>query len=265
MAEKNRVYRFNSAIVRAPAPSVVRGLRAVDGPDPTYEGVRREHEVYVEALDAAGVATIVALPPVEAFADAIFVEDPALVFGEGAILLRPGAPSRRGETALIAPELEARFDIVLGPPTAGYVDGGDVLVMPDAVMIGLSERTDQVGAEWLVEQLAQLGRRGRIVRTPPGVLHFKTACSLLDDRTVLMTAQMATSNVFDGYEKVLTPDGEAAAANALRVNETVLVGADYSRTIDRLGSLGYTVRAVPTTEIAKIDAGLSCMSLRWYR
>src|SRR5690606_5442145 len=91
------VYRFNSVIVREPARSVVNGLRAVDTGNPTYEGVAAEHQAYIAALSAAGCEVTV-LPALEDFPDSIFVEDPALVFPEGAIILRPGAATRMGET-----------------------------------------------------------------------------------------------------------------------------------------------------------------------
>ncbi|MCP4722267.1 MAG: dimethylarginine dimethylaminohydrolase, partial [Desulfobacteraceae bacterium] len=95
-------YHFNSAIVRKPSPSVVNGLRAEDRGNPDFDGVKSEHEAYVGALEAAGMAVTV-LPALDAFPDSIFVEDPALVFSEGAILLRPGAAQRQGETKEIAP------------------------------------------------------------------------------------------------------------------------------------------------------------------
>ena len=265
----NIIVVFNAAIVRRPGTSVIHGLRADDGPTPrllpTYEGVRREHEAYVAALVKAGIEDIVVLDPLEAFPDSVFVEDPALVFSEGAVLLRPGAPSRREETAALAPTLHAYFDVVLGPPTAGFVDGGDVLTTPHAVIVGLSERTDKTGAQWLVAQLERLGRRAIIVDTPQGILHFKTACALLDPQTVLVTAPMARAPVFEAFKKVVVPDGEAAAANALRINDTVFVGADFPKTIALLRSEGYTVHPLPTAEIGRLDAGLSCMSLRWRR
>lgn len=68
-------YQFNSIIVRSPSRSVVNGLRAEDRGSPTYEGVKAEHDAYVEAMRDAGVKVTV-LPALEAFPDSIFVEDP---------------------------------------------------------------------------------------------------------------------------------------------------------------------------------------------
>jgi dimethylargininase len=256
------VLRFDSALVRTPARSVVHGLRADDRGDPSYQGVIREHAAYVAALRAAGVEVTV-LPPREAFPDSLFVEDPALVFAEGAILLRPGAASRAEEVAEIAPVLRGIFGTVLELPSTGHAEGGDVLLTPKGVMIGLSARTDRAGAEALLACLGELGRKATIVETPAGVLHFKTDCSLLDEDSVLSTRRLARSGVLDGFRQVVVPDGEEAAANALRVNDVVLVASDFPKTIDMLDRLGYRIVPVEVAEIGRIDAGLSCMSLRW--
>jgi dimethylargininase len=253
--------RFDRALVRAPAATVVRGLRAVDRGSPTLAGVRREFEAYIAALESAGVA-VETLPALDEFPDSIFVEDPALVFSEGAILLRPGAPSRLGEAAALAPELRRRFDRILDL-TDGFVEGGDVLTTPREVLIGLSARTDERGAKALLALLEQLGRRGRVVTTPPGVLHFKTDCSMLDEETVLCTERLAASGVFKDYRVVLTPPGEEAAANSLRVNDSVFVGSGFPRTVEQLTAERYRVVSLPNAQIALLDAGFSCLSLRW--
>jgi dimethylargininase len=252
---------FDNAIVRTPARSVVDGLRAVDVGAPSFDGVMAEHAAYVRALEAAGVA-VEALPALEAFPDSVFVEDAALVFGAGAIVLRPGAPSRRGEIAEIAPVLERRFARVLrlGEGTA---DGGDVLATPRGVFIGLSARTDAAGAAGLTHLLAELGFAARVVTTPPGVLHFKSDCALLDEETVLATPALAGSGVFEGFSVLVTPAGEEPAANAVRVNDRLLISDAFPRTAAMLDGAGYTLTPLATREIAKIDAGLSCMSLRW--
>lgn len=258
-----QVYEFDNAIVRKPARSVISGLRADDRGNPDFAKVVAEHNAYIAALEAAGVAVEV-LAADEQHPDSIFVEDPALVFTEGAILLRPGAPSRLGEAERIRPTIVDNFARVLAMSSDGYAEGGDILTTPEVVMIGLSNRTDLVGAQSVVACLEEFGRTGRIVETPPGVLHFKTDCSLLDAETVLTTTRLAATGVFSGFKTLIVPEGEEAATNALRINDVVFIGADFTRTRDLLDKAGYATVALNTHEIGKVDAGLSCMSLRWH-
>lgn len=254
-----RVFDFDAAIVRAPAPSVVDGLRAGDNDGPSHAGVLAEHRAYVAALEGAGVA-VETLPPLDGFPDSMFVEDPAFALPEGAIVLRPGAPTRIGEAAEIGPALRRRFPRVL-ELAEGHADGGDILILPDEILIGLSARTDRAGAGRFVALAAELGRRARIVETPAGTLHFKTASALIDEETVIATPALAPC--FMGYDVLTTPEGEEAAANLIRVNDRLLVSAAFPRTIDLLAARGLDLVPLDTREIAKIDAGLSCMSLRW--
>jgi dimethylargininase len=240
---------------------VVDGLRANGGPSPVFDGVLAEHAAYVEALRKAGLDVTV-LESLEQFPDSIFVEDPALVFSDAAIVLNPGAPSRQRESEALAPALAARFQRVLTLPR-GHADGGDVLVMPGLVLIGLSSRTDEAGAAGLRTLLASLGFASRVVRAPPGVLHLKSDCALVDEHTVLVTGSLSRSGMFDGWQQLVVPAEEPAGANVLRLNETVLVRAECPRTADLLDRHGLRVVALPTAQIARIDAGLSCMSLRW--
>lgn len=254
-------FAFSRALVRAPSKSVTNGLRAHGGSGPSFEGVAKEHRAYVAALTQAD-ATVEILPPLEDFPDAVFVEDPALVFPEGAILLRPGAPSRLEEAAAMAPELTARFEETQALDV-GFVDGGDVLNLGDRILIGVSSRTNEAGAERLVRLLGKFGRRAEAVVTPPGVLHFKTDCALVDHETVLATPRLAKSGVFKGFRVIETAPGEERAANALRVNGDLLVSAGCPRTVERLVEVEARLIPLETAEIARIDAGLSCMSLRW--
>ncbi|HBS32560.1 MAG TPA: dimethylarginine dimethylaminohydrolase [Parvularcula sp.] len=254
-------FSFKRALVRAPSKSVTSGLRAHGGEGPSYDGVAREHRAYIAALAEADI-TVEILPPLEEFPDAVFIEDPALVFPEGAILLRPGAPSRYGEAAALAKELTARFDETQALDV-GFADGGDVLNLGDRILIGVSARTNEAGAERLARLLEKFGRRAEAVATPPGVLHFKTDCALIDHETVLATPRLAKSGFFKGFRLIETALGEERAANALRVNGDLLITAGCPRTAERLSDVRARVIPLSTAEIAKIDAGLSCMSLRW--
>ena len=262
---RQRVYKFDSAIVRRPSRSVIFGLRDKQGRNPEYETIQSEHDRYVNALLAAGIKNLHILPAQEDFPDSVFIADAALVFAEGAVLLRSGAPSRRAEPLALAPDLEKLFDTVIEVPEGGYVDGSDVLATSDKVMIGLSPRTNLAGAELLCASLERLGKCAEIVHSPKGVLHFKTACALLDDSTVLLTPQMAEAGIFDSFDQIITPEGEEVAANALRVNRTILINDDCPRTQEMLERRRYNVVPLPTTEVRLLDGGLACMSLRWKR
>lgn len=252
------VFAFESALVRTPAASVVKGLRT-GSEAPSYEGVLAEFQAYAAALGAAGLA-VETLPPLDEHPDAVFVEDPAFVLAEGAIVLKPGTPTRMGEAAEIAPVLRRRFERLL-ELDEGFADGGDILVLPGEILIGLSARTDKLGAKRFCELARDLGRKARIVETPPGVLHLKTACALIDEQTVIAAPPLA--GMFEGFEVIETPAGEERAANLLRLNDTILVGADYPRTIELLANRAPNLVPLAVSEIRKIDAGLSCLSLRW--
>lgn len=258
-----RVFDFNSAIVRTPGKSVVNGLRANGGPPPVFETVLAEHQAYVAALRSAGLKVTV-LPALEQFPDSMFVEDPALVFTEAAVLLRPGAPSRMAEAQELAGTLAARFPELRQLLSNGFADGGDILVTPDQVLIGLSARTTDAGARCLLGILDSIGLTGRVVSVPRGTLHLKSDCSLVDEDTILATDELARSGLFDDFRVLVVPGDERPATNALRINDVVFIRAGCPRTHDLLVKHGLKVVPLPVSEIAKIDAGLSCMSLRWF-
>ena len=234
-------------------------MRTID-PDPAV--FKTEHDIYVNALEAAGL-DVIRLPPLEDFPDSVFVEDTAICVDGVAILLRPGAPSRRGESTAIQPALEDVFSEVVSLPGQGFVDGGDVLLTDDHAFIGLSKRTNEAGIKALATLLSDHGYGVRRVETPGHILHFKTDCGLIDAETIFATKALAEMACFDGYNLLLAPDGEEAAANLIRVNETVMLSAGFPKTEAMLRTAGYQVRVIPTTQAALVDGGLSCMSLRF--
>jgi len=185
-----RSFRFTHAITRRPAASATGGIRAIDTGAPDVALMLRHHDDYVAALRAAGAA-IVELPDLSAYPDAQFVEDTALCLPEGAVVMRPGAASRLGEAAEMAPTLRSLYDQVLTIEGPGTIEGGDILVTEREILVGRSARTDAAGIAELTGLVARWGYSVRELQTPPGVLHFKTDCSLLDAETVLLVREYA--------------------------------------------------------------------------
>lgn len=258
---QERSFRFTHAVTRAPAETATAGLRAVDTGAPDLALMRSHHAAYVAALREAGVE-VVELAALPAFPDAQFVEDTALCLPDGAIVLRPGAPSRLGEAAEIAPVLRAHFARVEAI-TEGHVEGGDILLTEREILVGRSARTDAAGIAALRRLVAPRGHAVREVATPPGVLHFKTDCSLLDAETILATRRLAGTGCFSRYRVIEVPEGEDAAANTIRVNHLVLMPEGFPRTAERLSAAGYEIRGIGNSECARLDGGMSCLSLRF--
>jgi dimethylargininase len=177
--------------------------------------------------------------------------------------MRPGAPSRLGEVAEIAPAIRARYDTVYQIEGPGFIEGGDILTTGREILVGKSARTDAAGVAELRAIVERHGHRLREVQTPPDVLHFKTDCSLLDAETILATKRLDASGCFEGYRVLHTVDGEEAAANAIRFNDLVLMAKGFPKTAAMLRDAGYDVREIGNTECAKIDGGMSCLSLRF--
>lgn len=257
-----RSYTFTHAITRRPGASIVKGLRAVDTGEPSLDLFRQHHQDYVAALESTG-AKVTVLDPLEAYPDSVFVEDAALCLPEVAIAMRPGAASRLGEAAEMVPTLEQFYPEVLRIQGPGFADGGDILTTEREILVGTSSRTDAAGIEELRQLVAPYGYRVREVITPEGVLHFKTDCSLLDEDTILSTRRLDTTDCFDGYRVIHTAEGEEACANTIRFNELVLMPDGFPRTAELLDKAGYQVRLIGNSEAAKLDGGMSCLSLRF--
>lgn len=255
-------YTFTHAIVREPGNSILNGLRAIDTGTPELSVFKQHHSDYIAALKSTG-ACVIELTANEAFPDSVFVEDSALCLPEGAISMRPGAQTRFGEAALMHTELESLYTHVVALDGTGQVEGGDILCTEKEVLVGLSARTNLAGVNSLRTQLNRWGHTLRIVDTPADILHFKTDCSLLDEETILSTKKLSDTGCFDGYRVIHTAEGEEACANAIRFNELVILPAGFPKTQAILESSGYNVRPVGNTEAAKLDGGMSCLSLRF--
>ena len=254
-------YTFTHAVVRQPAKSIIKGLRAVDIGSPDYDQMICDHDDYVEALMSAGLE-VINLTALNEFPDGQFVEDTALCLPKAAILMRPGAPSRLGEVCEIEPQLRDLFKAVYEIEKPGHIEGGDILVTGKEILVGRSARTNENGVSQLSEIVTPLGYVMREVFTPPEILHFKTDCSLLGPDEILSTKRLQASGCFDGYRVINVADGEEAAANAIRINDYVIMPAGFPKTKAVLEDHGYKVKVINNTECAKLDGGMSCLSLR---
>ena len=255
---------FRHAIVRLPGANYADGLTRVDLGAPSFELTLSQHAAYCDALREAGLQLTV-LPADPAHPDGTFVEDTAIVLAEGAILTRPGAPSRLGEVTAVAQALRAFHPALSSIEAPGFVDGGDICEAGRHVFIGLSERTNEAGAAQLTEWLAGQGYSASTVdvRGMSSILHLKSGIACLAGERLLLIRELADHPAFEGYERVIVDDDEAYGANAVQVNHTVLLASGHPKLAVTLRGLGYRLHELDMSEFAKLDGGLSCLSLRF--
>jgi dimethylargininase len=255
---------FTRAIVRPPCANFADGLTTAGLGAPDLALARAQHEAYVRALEACGLA-VTRLPADDRFPDSTFVEDTAVLARGLAVLCRPGAPSRAGEVAAIRAAVEAEFADVAAIEAPGTVDGGDVCEAGDHVFVGVSERTNEEGARQLAAFLATRGLTSSLVdvRGIPGLLHLKSGIAWLGERTLALSARFAEREEFAGWDLLRVPEGEDYAANAVLVNGRVLVAAGFPRLEAALRARGLAPLPLGMSEFRKLDGGLSCLSLRF--
>ncbi len=199
------------------------------------------------------------LPSHPGMADAVFVEDTAVILDEIAVITRPGATSRRAETVSVADALAIyrRLDLIRPP---GTLEGGDVLRIDRTLFVGLTSRTNQDGIQQLNRIVAPFDYRVEPVEVD-GCLHLKTACTYLGDGSILANREWFDPSKFSDFVILDVPVDEPWSANTLKIGETLLIPLGFPVTQELLDKKGFDVQTIEIGELQKAEAGLTCLSL----
>jgi len=248
-----------TAITRAVSPSINRcELTHLERQPIDFAKAVEQHTQYEACLRELGVS-VVSLPAEPELPDSMFVEDPAVVVKEIAVMTRMGAGSRRNESKSLAEAL-AQFRPLRWMQPPATLEGGDVLRIGSALYVGLSARTNLEGITQLATALAPFGYSVRPVEVR-GCLHLKSACCYAGDQAILANGDWIDTSLFDGLRVVNVPREEPRAANVLAIDETVVVPAAFPATMELLRRLGREVRTLDISELMKAEAGLTCSSI----
>jgi len=251
---------FTHAISRLPNKNFAAGITTSALGAPKYDIMLNQHCAYTQTLRQIGLDVTV-LDPLPDFPDAHFVEDVAVITAEVAILTNPGAAARNGEARPMEPIL-AQHRPIERIHAPGTIDGGDVLQMGKHFFVGISERTDQIGAEEFGAIVSRHGYTWIAVDVAAG-LHLKSSINALGDNVLLLTEEFAARPEFAGYQHILIDEDEIYAANTLRINDYLLTPRGFPKTLAKIETLGLNVIEMETSECKKMDGGLTCLSLRF--
>jgi len=251
---------FTTAVCRRPGPDLGAGLTTTNLGAPDFALACEQFDLYVATLRNIGLEVTV-LDALEGYPDAHFIEDMAVVTPDLAVITNPGAPARQGEQHTVAQALggQGQLDFIRAP---GTLDGGDVLMIGNHFLIGVSDRTNSEGARQLGAVLVSFGYTWEVVSVGAG-LHFKSSVNLVGDNVLLVTEAFADLDEISCYQRVRVPAGEEYAANTLLINGQLIMPAGYPRTRSSLETLEWPISELDTSEFRKMDGGLTCLSLRF--
>jgi dimethylargininase len=248
-----------TAITREVSPAIVNcELTFVARAPIDLAKTLEQHRAYQQVLEKFG-AQVISLPAEPELADSMFVEDPAIVLDELALIFPLGTESRRAEAALLAKPL-SRFRELKYVQLPGTAEGGDILRVGRNLFAGLSKRTNEDGIAQLRSIVEDYGYTVTAVAVS-GCLHLKSAVTFLGRNTLLANREWFNASSMPGFEWIDIAPEEPHAANALAFDDTVILPESFPLTRARIEARGFQVLPLDISELQKAESGLTCSSL----
>jgi dimethylargininase len=247
------------ALVRRPSSRLADGLVThIERQPVDVDLAMRQWEAYVAALRDAGWSTL-EVAPIDGCPDGVFVEDAVVMYGDRAVVTRPGADERKPETVAVAAVLgDLGYDVV-SIQAPGTLDGGDVLKHDGTVWVGLGGRTNQSGFDQLAAFLELYGARVVAV-TVRKVLHLKSAVTALPDGTVIGYEPLVDDPTV--WRSFLPVPEESGSHVVLLGGDTVLMSSDAPLSQALFEERGLDVVTVDIGEFIKLEGCVTCLSVR---
>lgn len=248
-----------TAITRSVSPAIVNcELSFIPRQPINLEIARAQHLAYEQLLEKLG-ARVVSLPAEPDLPDSMFVEDPAIVLDELALIFPLGTESRCPEAVSLA-QAVSKFRRLEHVTLPGTLEGGDVLRIGRKLFVGLSKRSNAAGIRQLAAILVPY--RYEVIAVPvTGCLHLKSAVTCLGRDTLLANRAWFDPAPFSGYHWIDVDPAEPHAANALALVNTIIFPASFPRTRARIEAAGFHVTPLDISELQKAESGLTCSSL----
>ena len=223
-----------------------------------YKRACAQHNQYENALRSLGME-VISLDAEPDLPDSVFVEDVALVLDECAIMLNPGAPSRRPEVAFVEDALSP-YRKLFHIHSPGTIDGGDILTVDRTIYVGLSSRSTENAIKQMKAILEPLNYQVHGVNVT-GCLHLKSAVTQVNEETLLINPEWVSKEAFSGMQFIEVDPSEPYAANAVLVDGTIIYPTSFPKTSSKLEKAGLNLLRVDSSELAKAEGAVTCCSL----
>jgi dimethylargininase len=266
--------RLRAALLVKPSPALASQRPQQGESNAIAERAAEQHALLAARLAAAGVSLVTLGSEPDAPLGSLCA-DTAIFFADGAFLMRPSDLRRRREVAAVeAALLRAGIPIVGRIEAPGILDGGDVLLAPDVLYLGLpnpgSSQTgipvglhgNAHGREQLAAYARERGRRVVEVALWTEVCRLRSVASLIAPDTVLLAPGVIDAAAFAGMQLLEVPRGEDFGAGVVVLGERrVIANLRFRQTLPLLRKAKIAVEALDLWEFGKIGATPSLLVL----
>ncbi len=258
----NATGRLRAAVLVRPSAAIERAAPLAGEPGAVYARALEQHAVLCKMLEYFGVETTIVEPrgndPLETS-----VGDAAVVFADGAALMRLTPLSRRAEVDRMESEF-ARMDV----PLAGHVappallDGSDVVLAGDTAFVGAGARGNQLGRDGFGELARAHGYRVVEVKLAAGVPALRAVAGAVAKDTIVLAPDKTDPAAFRGFRTIALDVGEAQAAGVLAIEDGhVIADIRYRTSLAAMRRGGIAVEAIDLYEFTKLGLTPSMLTL----
>src|SRR5580704_16473386 len=236
-----------TAITRAVSPAIINcELSFIPRQPIDLQIAREQHHSYEQLLEKLGTR-VVSLASEPDLPDSMFVEDPAIVLDELAVISPRGTESRRLEAVSLA-EAISKIRPLEYVALPGNLEGGDILRIGRELFVGVTKRSNAEGIRQLAAILAP--HHYEVIPVPvTGCLHLKSAVTCHSRDTLLANRSWFDPSPFPGYDWIDVDPAEPHAANALSLANTVIFPASFARTRARIEAAAFHVTPLDISEL----------------
>jgi dimethylargininase len=254
--------RLRCAVLVRPNAGIERTSARIGEPGAIFERASEQHDVLRSTLEYFGVETIV-LGSHASDAYEVSAGDAAVVFEDGAVMMRPTAMPRRAE----ADRMQAEF-AVLDVPLAGHIaspgllDGNDVILAGETAFIGVGSQGNESGRAGFARLAHSHGYRVVEVKLAPDVLALRSVASAVAEDTIVVGADKADAAAFAGFRTIVLERGEELAAGVLCLGQRhVIADVRYRTALGQMRRAGIAVESIDLYEFAKLGIAPSMLAL----
>ena len=244
--------------------------------NPSTDQLKTEFEAFQKALEDNGVEVLIPEYIGKFMYDQLTPRDIATVIGNQIVFCNMAKRSRKYEIAGIFPlirDFTGDKPVVNIAPVDCLLEGGDIMVDRGRIIVGLSQRTNMKGYEWLLntftDRMEVIPVYLTDIKKDENILHLDCAFNPVGENSALvyMDGIKPIPNFFEKeYDliKINKEEQQALATNVFSISKSLVIARDHpqsKRVVSEMRKRGIEVIEIPFDGAPATGGSFRCCTL----